>query len=54
MTNHAGTTDPIGSGGGGVDGSEVTADGHGDRERLARAGGPLAPLSDVRSLRGVA
>ena len=37
MTNHALTTDATGSGGG-VGGSEVIADGNGDRERLARAG----------------
>ncbi|WP_238160769.1 hypothetical protein [Kribbella pratensis] len=37
MTNHAPTADAIGSGGG-AGGSEVIADGNGDRERLARAG----------------
>lgn len=37
MTNHALTTDAVGSGGG-AGGAEVIADGNGDRERLARAG----------------
>ena len=53
MTNHALSADAIGPGGA-ADGSQVIADGNGDRERVARAGEQLAPLSDVRSVRGIA
>lgn len=53
MTKHALTTDATGSAGG-AGGSEVIADGHGDRERLSRAREPLAPRSDIRPLRGIA
>ena len=34
--------------------AELIANGHGDRERLDRADEPLAHLSDVRSLGGIA
>jgi hypothetical protein len=53
MTTHALTTDATASGAG-AGGSELIADGNGDRERLARSGEPFAHLSDVRSLRGIA
>ncbi|MEV4267193.1 hypothetical protein [Kribbella sp. NPDC049584] len=53
MTNHALTTEAIGSGIG-VRGAEVIADTNGALERPARSGELFAPLSNVRSLGGIA